>query len=65
MAMGAHGPFDDDPDGDGPDRTYQVRWVVRNGPEIGSKEIDVIIGWQKLAQDQTVQYTFLAADANL
>lgn len=65
LAMGAHGPFDDDPDGDGPDRTYQVRWVVANGPEVGSKEIDVIIRWQKLGQDQTVQYTFLAADANL
>lgn len=65
LAMGAHGPFDDDPDGDGPDRTYEVRWVVGNGPEANSKEIEVTITWQKLGQNQTVQYNFLAGDANL
>ena len=65
LALGAHGPFTDDPDGDGPDCTYEVRWVVANGPEPNSKEIDVIVRWQKLGQDQTVQYTFIAADAIL
>ena len=53
LALGAHpGPaatdwFDDDPDEGGPDRAYQVRWFVANGPEVGSKEIDVIVRWQK------------------
>jgi len=71
LAMGAHpGPsnndwFDDDPDEAGPDRAYQVRWFVANGPEPNSKEIDVIVRWQKLGQWQTVQYTFIAADAIL
>lgn len=71
LALGAHpGPgnndwFDDDPDGDGPDRSYQVRWFVANGPEVNSKEIDVIVRWQKRGQNNTVQYTFVAADANL
>jgi prepilin-type N-terminal cleavage/methylation domain-containing protein len=71
LALGAHpGPavtdwFDDDPDEGGPDRTYQVRWFVSNGPEVGSKEIDVIVRWQKKGQNNSVQYTFLAADANL
>jgi prepilin-type N-terminal cleavage/methylation domain-containing protein len=65
LAMGAHGPFDDDPDGDGPDRSYEVRWVVGNGPEVNSKEIDVTVTWQKLGQNQTVQYNFLAGDANI
>ena len=54
--------FDDDPDGGGPDRTYQVRWVVANGPESDSKTIDVIVRWQKRGQNNSVQYSFLAAD---
>ena len=64
LALGAHGPFTDDPDGDGPDRSYEVRWVVANGPEVNSKEIDVTVRWQKLGQDQSVEYTFIAADTN-
>ena len=71
LALGAHpGPavtnwFDDDPDEGGPDRAYQVRWVVANGPEVGSKEIDVIVRWQTKGKNNSVQYTFVAADANL
>lgn len=65
LALGTHGPFSDDPDGDGPDRSYEVQWVVANGPEPNSKEIDVTVRWQKLGQNQTVQYTFLAGDANI
>ncbi len=71
LGFGAHpGPstddwFSDDPDGGGPDRSYQVRWFVANGPEANSKSIDVIVRWQKKGQENSVQYTFLAADANL
>lgn len=71
LSIGAHpGPavtdwFDDDPDEGGPDRAYQVRWFVANGPEAGSKEIEVIVRWQKKGQNNSVQYTFVAADANL
>jgi prepilin-type N-terminal cleavage/methylation domain-containing protein len=65
LGFGDHGPFDDDPDGDGPDGAYQVRWTVANGPEPNSKTIDVIVGWQKRGKDNSVQYSFIAADANL
>ena len=71
LGFGAHpGPgnddwFDDDPDGDGPDRTYQVRWFVANGPEANSKTIDVIVSWDQRGRNNNVQYSFVAADANL
>jgi len=65
LAFGAHGPFDDDPDGSGPDRSYEVRWFVANGPEANSKAVDVIVGWRKRGRDNSVQYSFVAADANL
>jgi len=71
LGFGAHpGPgtddwFEDDPDGDGPDGTYEVRWFVANGPEAGSKTIDVIVRWQKKGKNNSVQYSFVAADANL
>jgi prepilin-type N-terminal cleavage/methylation domain-containing protein len=71
LAFGAHpGPsandwFDDDPDGNGPDRTYEVRWFVGNGPETNSKAVDVIVRWRKRGRDKSVQYSFVAADANL
>jgi type IV pilus assembly protein PilV len=65
LGFGDHGPFNDDPDGDGPDGTYQVRWTVANGPEVNSKTVDVIVRWQKLGKDNSVQYSFVAADANL
>ena len=70
LDFGAHpGPgnndwFDDDPDGDGPDRSYEVRWFVANGPEANSKTIDVIVRWQKRGRENIVQYSFVAADAN-
>jgi prepilin-type N-terminal cleavage/methylation domain-containing protein len=71
LGMGAHpGPspndwFDDDPDGNGPDRSYEVRWFVANGPGANSKAVDVIVRWRKRGRDNSVQYSFLAADANL
>ena len=71
LGFGAHpGPgnddwFDDDPDGGGPDRTYQVRWFVANGPEANSKTIDLIVSWDQRGKDNSVQYSFVAADANL
>jgi len=70
LDFGAHpGPgnndwFDDDPDGDGPDRSYEVRWFVANGPEANSKTIDVIVRWRKRGRDNSVQYSFVAADGN-
>jgi prepilin-type N-terminal cleavage/methylation domain-containing protein len=71
LDFGAHpGPstndwFSDDPDGGGPDRSYEVRWFVANGPEANSKAVDVIVRWQKRGKDNRVQYSFVAADANL
>ena len=71
LALGAHpGPavtdwFDDDPDGDGPDRAYQVRWFVANGPEVNSKQVDVLVRWRKGGSNNTVQYAFIHADGNL
>jgi len=71
LDFGAHpGPgnddwFDDDPDGGGPDRSYEVRWFVANGPEANSKTVDVIVRWQKRGRDNSVQYSFVVADANL
>lgn len=70
LSLGAHpGPavtdwFDDDPDEGGPDRAYQVRWVVANGPEENSKEIDVVVRWQKKGKDNSVEYSFLVSDHN-
>ena len=71
LDFGAHpGPgtndwFDDDPDGGGPDRSYEVRWFVANGPEANSKTVDVIVRWKKKGRDNSVQYSFVAADASL
>ena len=74
LAIGTHPDDDDndatiewrneDPDGGGPDRSYDVRWVVANGPEPNSKAIDVIVRWRKKGQDNTVQYSFVTADAD-
>ena len=64
LSVGPHGPKPDDPDGDGPDRTYEVRWEVIE-PQPGSKEIDVIVRWQAKGKNNSVQYTFIAADATL
>jgi len=68
LAIGRHpdpGVYTDDPDGDGPDQEYDVWWVVANGPDADSKQIDVFVRWQKGAKNNSVQYSFLAANANL
>ena len=56
--------FTEDPDDGGPDRSYDVRWVVANGPEPNSKAVDVIVRWRKKGQDNSVQYSFVTADAD-
>ena len=70
LAIGAYpGPttndwFTEDPDDGGPDRSYDVRWVVANGPEPNSKAVDVIVRWRKRGRDNNVQYSFVTADAD-
>ena len=71
LELGAHpGPttndwFEEDPDGSGPDRSYEVRWFVANGTEPSSKEVDVIVRWRKKGRNNSVQYTFVTGDASL
>jgi len=68
LSIGRHpdpGWYTDDPDGDGPDQEYDVCWVVANGPDPNSKQIDVFVRWQRGVKNNSVQYSFLAADADL
>jgi len=70
LAIGSHpGPgsddwFEDDPDGSGPDGSYEVQWLVAAGPQPNTKAVDVRVRWQKGGGNNNVQYSFLMADAN-
>ena len=57
--------YEDDPDGSGPDGTYQVRWVVKENGDLTIKEIDVFVRWQRGGRNNSVQYSFIAAAADL